>query len=198
MLAPIKQSELTFRDTIVIDFGFSGLSERHAQSIMRDLVRDQWPTQRRPEQSVYVIRLNGNVAAAYPRDFSPVIYVGEGNAFNRVYQHTSWLVPLVLSVPKVSIEVRIAEVARRNNSTLYKYVEADLIRWFQTDYGALPWFNQQRERNKEEYYTYESDAERDLRRLIGVGAGNTFLWAIQPTKNNDLHEPYVKGVEEAA
>jgi hypothetical protein len=198
MLAHIKLSELTFLDPVIIDFGFSGLNEQYARPIMRNIIGDKWPQNRRPEQCVYVIRLIGDVAAAYPKDFSPVIYVGEGNAYERLYTHTNWLVSLVLSVPKIGVEVRIVEVARRNNSTLYRFIEADLLRWFSEDYGALPWFNRQHERTKEDVYKYESEADRELRKLIGVGSGKRFLWAIQPTRNNDLHEPYQKGVDEAA
>lgn len=198
MPAPIKLSEITFLDPVTIDFGFSGLNAQYARSIMRSIIGDKWPQNRRPAQCVYVIRLIGDVAAAYPKDFSPVIYVGEGNAYSRLYDHTNWLVPLVLSVPKVGVEVRIVEIARRNNLTLYRYIEADLLRWFCEDYGALPWFNRQHERTKEDVHDYESDAKGELRKLIGVGSGKRFLWAIQPTKNNGLHEPYQKGVDEAA
>ncbi|MFY0525859.1 hypothetical protein ACN28I_22840 [Archangium gephyra] len=198
MPALIKQSEITCPEPVIIDFGFSGLSEKHAQSIMRDIIRDNWPELRRPDQCVYVIRLVGQVAASYPLDFSPVIYVGEGNAYERLYNHTNWIVPLVQSVPRLGIEIRIAQVARRNNVNLYQYIEADLLRWFADIYGSLPWFNRQFEPSKEGTHTYEPGAERDLMRLIGVGGGNRFLWAIQPTHNNELYLPYTKGATAAA
>jgi hypothetical protein len=69
-------------------------------------------------------------------------------------------------------------------------VEADVIRSFHEKYGMLPWFNQQRERSKENQYDYEPDVEAKLRSLLNVGSGNSFLWAIRPTHNN--LEPYAK------
>jgi hypothetical protein len=194
MPALIKESEIAWADPVKIRFGFSGFSAEHALPIMRAIIQETWPTIRRPNQCVYVIRLIGDVAVDYPGGFSPVIYIGEGNVYSRLYQHANWLASLVASVPQVGIEVQIAEVARRNHDTLYQYIEADLIRWFAEERQSLPWFNRQRERGKEEHYEYEPEAERALRRRLGVGAGNAFLWAIKPTHNNDQHEPYAKGL----
>lgn len=193
MPAIIKASEITWLDPVRIDFGFSGLSENYAKAIMRDIIREEWPENRRPQQCVYVIRLTGVVAVAYPYRFSPVVYIGEGTAYNRLYGHAEWLAPLVLSVPQMGLEIHIAEVARRNHAELYRHVEADLIQWFQDEYGALPWFNSVRERKMEGHYDYDDDAIAELRQHFGVGRGNKFLWAIQPTHNNDLHDVFTKG-----
>lgn len=194
MAAEVKLSELTVRSPVDIAFGFSGLSEKHAQAIVRDILRDGWPSQARPKQSVYAIRLLGQVAVSYPKAFSPVVYIGEGNAFGRLYQHTSWLVPLLISVPQLSLQIRILEVARKNNMKLYSHIEADLLRWFSDDFGALPWFNRQWEGSKENVYSYEADALKELRKMIAVGSGTKYLWAIQPTPINAQHEPYAKGI----
>lgn len=164
---------------------------------MRDIIREGWPSQRRPQQSVYSIRLVGDVAIAYPGGFSPVAYVGEGNAFNRLYQHTGWLVPLLISVPQLSVQIRIIEVARKNNVELYKSIEADLLRWFSDRLGALPWFNRQWERSKEAVYSYQAEARKELKKMIEVGSGRKYLWAIRPTENNEQYEPYAKGIVEA-
>jgi len=100
-------------------------------------------------------------------------------------------------VPNLEVEVHVAEVKRQNNTDLCEYVEADMIRWFWEEYDCLPWFNQQRERSKEEHYEYTDDAERKLRALIGVGSGNAFIWAIRPTHNNpDAWAPYTKNSRE--
>ena len=56
------------------------MEEKYAQAIMRDMIRDGWPEQGRPEQSVYAIRLAGEVAVQYPTTLFSVVYVGEGNA----------------------------------------------------------------------------------------------------------------------
>ncbi|MEO7733096.1 MAG: hypothetical protein ABIY55_19190 [Kofleriaceae bacterium] len=195
MPATIKLSEVTVHDPVRVHFGVTGLELKHAQSVMRDKVRDAWPEQKRRAQSVYVIRLAGEVAVKYPNDFSPVIYVGEGNAYDRLYNHmASWIAPLLLSVPQLSLEIRIVEVARRNHETLYQHIEADVLRFFSNRHGALPWFNRQWEPSKENHYEYEEDVTSELRKMIGVGSGFAYLWAIQPTHNNDQYEAYAKGI----
>jgi hypothetical protein len=193
MPAIIKESEITWKEPVQIRFGFSGLTADHAIPIMRKIMQEEWPSMRRRTQCVYVIRLVGEVAVAYDNKFSPTIYIGEGNAYDRLYTHANWLASLVASVPQVGIEVRIAEVARRHHVKLYQYIEADLLRWFAEEYGSVPWFNRQREWGKESKYEYEREAELSLRRHFGVGSGHTFLWAIKPTHNNEQYEPYNKG-----
>lgn len=39
------------------------------------------------EKSVYVIRLAGNFVIQYPRDISPVLYIGQGKFQNRINSH---------------------------------------------------------------------------------------------------------------
>jgi hypothetical protein len=193
MAALIKSSEIKWLEPVRVRFGFSGLTPDYAVPIVRQLLRDQWPEVRRPTQCVYVIRLRGEVSVAYGSTHSPVVYIGEGSAYDRLYNHANWLSTLLVSVPNIEIEVRIAEVARRNHTDLYRYIEADLIKWFISDVGMLPWFNRQREKSKEGHYDYDKAAEQELRRHLGIGAGNAFLWAIQPTHNNDQFEPYNTG-----
>ncbi len=196
--ATIKSSEVTWADPIRVRFGFTGLTEEYAVPIIRQIVQDQWPEIRRPTQCVYVIRLRGQVAIAYQHAHSPVIYIGEGNAYDRLYNHANWISSLLVNVPNLEIEIHIAEVARKNHTELYQYIEADLIKWFLDDFGVLPWFNRQRERSKEDQYSYEKSAEQELRRRLGTGSGNTFLWAIRPTHNNNQYEPYCKGAAQPA
>lgn len=192
-LAAIKASEIVWAEPVRIHFGFTGLTAERALPIMRSILQETWPKIRRPKQCVYVIRLTGEVAVDYKGRFSPVIYVGKGNAYSRLYKHTNWLASLVSSIPQTAIAIHIAEVARRGHSTLYENIEADMLRWFAEDYKSVPWFNRRRESSKESRYEYTTDAQRTLRSHLGVGGGNSFLWAIRPTHNNDQHEPYDKG-----
>lgn len=191
--ALIKSSEIRWCDPVKVRFGFTGLTPDYAVPIIRQILDDQWPELQRPTQCVYVIRLRGKVAVAYGDIFSPVIYVGKGNAYDRLYAHANWLSSLLVSVPNIEIEVHIAQVSRKNNTKLYGYIEADMIKWFAKDFGVVPWFNRQRERSKEGYYTYQKEAQQELRRHLGDGSGSKFLWAIRPTHNNDQYEPYGKG-----
>jgi len=198
MPATITLQNVVWHDSIKLRFGFTGLDESDATHIVRRLISESFPpTLKYTEQCLYVVRLRGAVAVAYDDRFSPVIYIGEGNARNRLHGHAAWLARLLLSVPNLEVEVHVAEVKRQNNTDLCEYVEADMIRWFWEEYDCLPWFNQQRERSKEEHYEYTDDAERKLRALIGVGSGNAFIWAIRPTHNNpDAWAPYTKNSRE--
>lgn len=132
---------------------------------------------------------------AYGDKHSPVIYIGEGNAYDRLYDHIKWLAPLVVSVPQMGIEVRIADVARRNNDTLYQHIEADLLCWFYEKYGTLPWFNRQRESSKEAKYDYERVVKNALRRQLDSDSKEKHLWAIRPTPESDWYVPYGKGAK---
>lgn len=185
MAAPIKPQNVIWHPSITLRFGFTGLCENDATHIVRRVIKDEFsPTLTYTTQCLYVMRLRGNVAIAYGDEISPVLYIGEGNAQNRLHSHGPWLARLLLSVPNISIDIHVAEVKRQNNTDLCEYVEADMIKWFFDDYGFLPWFNRQREKSREGHYDYELDVEKKLRSLLNVGSGNTFIWAIRPTHNN--------------
>jgi len=186
MYVSITSHNIVWHDPVVLQFGFTGLMEEDAISVVRRAIKLQFPPSLTYyQQCVYVVKLGGEVAVAYDNDFSPVIYIGEGNAANRLYGHAQWIARLLMSVPNTRVAIHIAEVKRRNNTELCEYVEADLIKWFVEKYGMLPWFNRQRERSKESIYSYAADAERSLRQVIAVGSGNSFLWALRPTHNNE-------------
>ena len=144
MPAPIKETEINWHDPVRVRFGFTGLNSEHAVPIIRRLIQSEWPEVRRYKQCVYIIRLQGTVAVSYKTEHSPVIYIGEGNAFYRLYTHAYWISSLLISIPNTQIEIYIAEIARKNQKNLYKYIEADMIRWFVDEFGMLPWFNRQR------------------------------------------------------
>jgi len=186
MPATITSNNITWHDPIVLEFGFTGLKEVDAIAVVRREIREQFSsTLKYYEQCLYVVKLRGDVAVAYGEEFSPVIYIGEGNAKSRLNDHAQWIAKLLLSVPNLRIAVHVAEVKRQKKTDLCEFVEADLIRWFTDKYGLLPWFNRQHERTKESIYAYHQDAEKALRDVIGIGSGNAFLWAIRPTHNND-------------
>lgn len=185
MPAVITPQNIKWHDPIVLEFGFTGLEEVDAIPVVRREIRDQFSeTLKYYEQCLYVVKLRGEVAVAYGTEFSPVIYIGEGNAKARLNGHAQWIARLLLSVPNLRIAVHVAELKRRNNTNLCEFVEADLIYWFYQKYKFLPWFNRQRERSKEGKYPYSSAAEKSLRDSIAVGSGSSFLWAIRPTHNN--------------
>lgn len=198
MYAMIKESEITWVEPVRIHFGFSGIPVEHAIPIMRKIMQEKWPKIERPSQCVYIIRLTGEVAVAYGDKHSPVIYIGEGKADNRFYNHIKWLASLLISVPQMGIEVRIAQVLRRNHETLYQHIEADLLCWFYEKYGMLPWFNRQRESSKQAQYEYERVVKNALRRQLDSDSKGKPLWAIRPTPESDWFVPYGKGAKATA
>jgi hypothetical protein len=169
------------------------LTYEQATPLIRGIISKNWPVVKRKKQCVYVVRVRGTMAVAYNDSYSPVIYIGEGNAFGRLYSHAYWISTLLLNVPDIQIEIHIAEIARKNNGKLYRFIEADMIKWFEEKFHCLPWFNRQKERGKEGKYSYTRDAEQLLKKHIGIGAGNKFQWAIRPLHNNDQYESYSKG-----
>lgn len=195
MPALIKESEVTWAEPVRIHFGYPGITAEFAIHIMRKNMQEKWPQIRRPSQCVYIIRLTGDVAVAYGDKHSPVIYIGEGKADNRFYSHIKWLAPLLVSVPQMGIEARIAQVLRRNHDTLYQFVEADLLHWFYEKYGKLPWFNRQHESSKQGKHVYERVVKNSLRRQLDSDSKEKHLWAIRPTPESDYFEPYDKGAK---
>lgn len=193
--ATIKPSEVTWHDRVRIQFGFTGLNTELGLPIVRKLLSSQWPTIRRDgKQCVYVVRILGDVAMAYPKGNSPVIYIGEGDAYSRLYSHAKWITSLLLNVPNIEIEVRIALVVRKKRPNLYKHVEADLIMWFSKMFGAVPLMNSQRETAHENKFTYLSSVKQGLLNQLRLGKGTSYHWAMKPIGQNELHEVYLKGM----
>lgn len=192
MVAKIKNNDIRWFAPIRLKFGFTGVPEIRARDIVRDTLKANWPSVAHPKQCVYVVRLSGGVAVAYGEKWSPVIYIGEGSAYDRLYGHANWISQLLLAVPNVQVDVHVAECVRRNNTYLCEYVEADLIEWFLDAYACLPWFNRQREASKAGS-EYDLDAAKEMRKRILAGAGNRFLWAIRPIDQNPTYEHYKAG-----
>jgi hypothetical protein len=142
---------------------------------------------------VYVVRLKGSVAVAYGKEFSPVIYIGEGNAATRLYDHANWIAELLVAVPNAEIEVRVADCVRQRDTDLCRLVEADLLSLFIDNYKCLPWFNRQRETSCAGKRTYSEEVLKEFRQRIGKVQGSRYLWAIRPTDNNEQYGHYNTG-----
>jgi hypothetical protein len=192
-MAVVTQDHVRWRDPIAITFGFTGITAEEAEMLVKRRLKDQFPDLDRPSQCVYVVRLKGDVAIAYGEDFSPAIYIGEGNAAARLHSHAYWISELLTAVPNAEIEVRVADCVRVNDSKLYRYVEADLIATFVKKYGCLPWFNRQRETSYEDGREYDDEVVSEFKQRIGRVKGSRYIWAIRPTSNNNQYEPYEAG-----
>lgn len=192
-MAEVTSTHIRWRDPITVTFGFTGITSEEALTLVRSRLSLQFPDMKNPGQCVYVVRLKGDVAIAYGDDFSPAIYIGEGNAAKRLYSHANWIAELLLAVPNATIEVRIADCVRQNDTRLCQCVEADLIALFVKKYKCLPWFNQIREMKHLGKRTYEDDVITEFTQRIGRVQGSRYLWAIRPTDNNNQYSSYTKG-----
>jgi hypothetical protein len=193
MAASVTQQHIRWREPISIRFGFTGINPEEASLLARKRMREQFPELDRPSQCVYVVRLKGDVAIAYGEDFSPVIYIGEGNAASRLHGHAEWIAELLVAVPNAEIEVRVADCVRTNDTNLCQYVEADLIAAFVEKYRYLPWFNRQREKKFRGKRTYAPEVWSEFNQRIGKVQGSRYIWAIRPTSNNSQYEAYSTG-----
>jgi len=195
MAVDIEEADIRHLGVITVDFPLRGdVDLVVASRMMKHILAEQWPDQSRWDQSVYVVRVRGPVAIGYPNGVSPVLYVGEGNAYLRLQTHAAtWLTELAVSIRQMTMEFDVLEVARSDQPELHKNIGADLIRWFFEQNGSLPWFNRRRERSKESQFGYTDGAYKTLNALISVGSGNKFLWEIKPTKNNSSWKSYQAG-----
>jgi hypothetical protein len=192
-MVTVTRKHIRWRNPISITFGFTGIDSDEAAMLVRKRLKDQFPKLDRPSQCVYVVRLKGDVAIAYGEDFSPVIYIGEGNAASRLRGHAEWIAELLVAVPNAEIEVWVADCVRTNDAHLCQYVEADLISAFIKKYSCLPWFNRQREKKFMEKRNYAPEVWAEFNQRIGKVQGTRYIWAIRPTSNNSQYDPYSTG-----
>lgn len=149
------------------------------------------------ERCVYVIRMTGDFVLSYPNGISPVLYIGRGSAFGRLSSHLHrWLHEVEGFGKDVGIEIRVCRPRRKNLPEMFKYVEADLIAQFASKFDSIPFFNSRRERSYEDWASYTSSDEKQLRAAIGVGSGKRPKWAIQPTPSNRNYDLYYRGQSE--
>ena len=189
----VTAQHVRWREPISVRFGFVGITIDEAVTLVRSRLTAQFPDLDRPEQCVYVVRLKGDVAIAYGEDFSPTIYIGEGNAAKRLYSHANWIADLLVAVPNAEIEVLVADCVRSGDPNLCQHVEADLIAAFIKKYQCLPWFNRQRETKHEGNRNYDDSVEGEFMQRIVKVQGRRYLWAIRPTSINRQHDAYATG-----
>jgi len=192
-MALVTKQHIRWREPISVTFGFTGIDAVEAATLVRSRLTSQFPDLDKPSQCVYVVRLRGSVAIAYGDEFSPVIYIGEGNAATRLYNHARWIAQLLIAVPNAEIEIRVADCVRTNDAELCQYVEADLIAAFIAKYNCLPWFNRQREKKCAGKRNYDGSVLTEFIQRIGKVQGSRYLWAIRPTANNDQYDQYATG-----
>lgn len=198
-MAKELQGNLTWLKPIVLDPDKTGHAtpKALASALRREFggaLEAQGYERRELKRCVYVIRMIGDFSVAYPDSYSPVLYIGRGDASVRLGQHLrNWLSEVRTFGREVRIEVRICRPRRRARADLFKFVEARLIRDFQKANGAIPFFNSRRENKFESGTRFTKTDEKHFRASLGMGKRAPPQWAIQPTPANPAYEVYFKG-----
>ena len=89
---------------------------------------------------VYAIRLSGGIEVQYEKGSSPLIYIGEGNVFNRLKQHYEQkLFDFMASLNGANFDFFICEPWKKHyrNTDIHCQVEHDLLVEFAARYGGL-------------------------------------------------------------
>lgn len=140
-------------------------------------------------RSVYVIRLNGDIAVEYEWGQSPVVYVGEGNFVSRIASHKTWVNEIRDLVGEFDFEVCVATPRVKNNGFAYLDAEAALLERFGELYGTAPLWNKQFETRRCEHYQYSS---KQLNYALRQRSGMRYKWAIRPMRSSSFFDAYEK------
>ena len=131
-------------------------------------------------QAVYVIRLKSPFAIAYPKKYSPVLYIGEGDLLARLDKHREWTGKLCSLGFDFPLEVAFCFPRVQNNPHAYKTFEAHLLEVFSRRYESLPLKNAINEKKAYDH-EYEGVATSEV---LGPGKGTKAMWAIRPLPSN--------------
>ena len=143
----------------------------------------------RLKRSVYVIRLAGNFAIAYPSGESPAVYVGEGSFGRRISSHKSWARGLEELVGEFKFQVCVATPRITGQPNTYLDCEAAVLQRFGERFGTAPLWNKQFERRR---FTNHHYSREKLDYVIGKRSGAKYSWALKPMKSSTFYESYVK------
>ena len=146
-------------------------------------------TEEQLERAVYVIRCAGKFAIEYPYKSSMALYIGEGNFKQRIIQHKNWLKDIRDVFGDFPFEIALAIPRAKNNTYVYKDVEADLLYEFKEIHGAAPFLNKQMEYSKIEHYY---DSYEEFIKPLQIGRGKKIPWAIKPMPSNKHWHNYWK------
>ena len=120
------------------------------------------------DRAVYVIRLQSPFAISYPTNYTPTLYIGEGNLVQRLNAHREWTANLQSIGYTFPIKVAICCPRVRNGYDAYRNFEAHLLKVFFDRYGSLPLKNSIHEHNAYDH-TYERVATSGI-----LGPGRQF------------------------
>ena len=141
------------------------------------------------DRSVYVIRLNGYNAVAYPKGESPTLYVGEGNFKNRITSHRKWAADLIDLVGGFQFQVCVATPRVKSVDRAYLDCEAALLERFHLKFQSAPLWNKQLEKRRFPHHVY---ADRSLDYALCKRSGAKYEWAFRPMPSSPFYRSYMK------
>jgi hypothetical protein len=135
------------------------------------------------DRAVYIIRTVRPFAFAYGDRYSPVAYIGKGQAQQRLSSHLkSWIPHLSSKIPDLKIKVFFCHPTVRRLGTICEGVEADLIRTFIDHYGRRPLRN----RNTPSHPGQRLYSPSQLH-VLHPGKGSGFHWALTPLRSSHFY-----------
>lgn len=138
---------------------------------------------------VYVIRLQGIFAIAYPEGESPTVYVGKGRIGQRLQSHKKWASELRELVGVTEYQLCVAAPRVKNQPNTYTDCEAAVIQRFRQRYGSAPLWNKKVERRRYHHHHY---SQRKIDYAIGQRSGARYKWALQPMRASPFYVSYQK------
>lgn len=128
------------------------------------------------QRAVYVIRISRPFAFLYGDFYSPVAYIGKGQAQQRLTSHLkSWIPQLAKKIPDLKIKIYFCEPRVRRLGRICEGVEADLIAEFCEVYGQRPLRNRNSPSHRHEFVY----AKEDLN-VLHPGKGSGYHWGLTP------------------
>ena len=141
---------------------------------------------------VYVIKFRNTFTIKYGNKFSPTIYIGEGNFKDRLIEHSKKLEKLNDLVNDFDFKIGICIPRYKNFEGIHKDLEAELLHEFKNEFNNYPLINKQLEYSSGNYKFYPKEI---LREAILIGKGFRYYWALEPMKNLEIYQHYLKGSE---
>lgn len=140
-------------------------------------------------RSIYIIRLNGNFCVNYSTGKSPCVYIGEGNFKERLTSHKGRWLPDLGELSDSEFLIYIAVPRVKNAIDTYRDCEAATIERFKEKFGCLPLWNKQ---NEKRIYSHKYPYE-EIDKIIGIGKGVRYLWAVEPMPASPYYAAFNKG-----
>lgn len=126
------------------------------------------------KECLYVISLDGGMAIDYAGDLSPILYIGRGNARNRLRSHLKeWLITLSNELEDVTLTFYLSR------HKYYKEAEALLLEAYFERYSILPLWNDNWGNSSNAKYTLSDDSLKPI-----LSKNKRYKWSLHPLSSS--------------